>query len=67
MTGSRDSRGRMSGGWIWTTTVLLIGVVVLAAGYYSRQRIVFYGGLFLTLAGVLTGIQKLIGAQKSER
>ena len=41
-------------------TVLLLGIVVLAAGHFSGNRILFFAGLLTTLAGVFTGIRELI-------
>jgi hypothetical protein len=41
-------------------SVLLLGVVILAAGYFTGNRISFYAGVLVTLAGVLTGIQRVI-------
>jgi hypothetical protein len=42
------------------SSVLLVGIIVLAAGHFTGSRIAFYAGLLVTLAGVLTGIQRLV-------
>jgi hypothetical protein len=47
--------------------VLLLGIVTLAAGHYSNNRVVFSSGLLATLAGVLTGILQLIGRSNPRR
>ncbi len=41
-------------------SVLLVGIVVLAAGHFSGNRLAFYAGVLVTLAGVLTGIQEVV-------
>ena len=43
-----------------TAVVLLLGIVILAAGHYSDNRVAFYAGMLATLAGVLMGIQQLL-------
>jgi len=45
---------------IGIASVLLLGIVVLAAGYFTGNRIAFYAGVLVTLAGVSAGIQRLI-------
>ena len=47
-------------GLIITAWVLLMGVLALALGYDSGNRIAFWAGVSVTLAGVLSGIQRLI-------
>jgi hypothetical protein len=39
--------------------VLLVGIVVLAAGLFSGDRRAFYAGLLITLSGVLDGVRRL--------
>lgn len=40
--------------------VLLAGIVVLALGHFTGNRIEFYTGLLVILVGVLTGIVRII-------
>lgn len=51
---------KVDSGFIWIATVLLLGILVLGWGYFGRSPVGFYAGLLLTLAGVFTGIQKLL-------
>lgn len=60
MTQRRRAQKLVSSGMIWTATVLLVGIVVLAAGHYQGNRIAFYAGVLVTLAGVLAGVQQLV-------
>jgi hypothetical protein len=60
MVGSRRTHSQFDKGLISIASVLLLGIVVLAAGHFSGNRITFYAGVFVTLAGVLAGIQRLI-------
>jgi uncharacterized membrane protein HdeD (DUF308 family) len=41
-------------------SVLLLGIVGLATGFFSGSKIAFYAGVLVTLTGVLTGIQRLV-------
>ena len=41
-------------------TVLLIGILILAYGYYQQSHIAFYLGLIVIVAGVLSGILRII-------
>ena len=47
-------------GMIIIALVLLLGIALLAIGFFSGNKIAFYVGILITLAGVLTGIQRLI-------
>lgn len=40
--------------------VLLVGVLTIAYGYFNPSRIAFYAGLFLTVAGVITGVVHIV-------
>jgi len=49
---------------------MLLGIVILAAGYFTVNRIASYTGALVTLAGVITGIQRLVvqrGAWRAKR
>lgn len=52
-------RSRIDKGSVAIAVVLLVGVVVLAAGHFLGNRIAFYAGAVIILAGVLTGMQRL--------
>jgi hypothetical protein len=54
------ARKRVDAGLILTAVVLLVGIVALAAGFYSGDRRAFYGGLTVTVGGVLNGIRRLV-------
>lgn len=47
-------------GWIGIASVLLLGVIALAGGYFTANRVAFYAGLLVTLAGVMLGILQLV-------
>jgi hypothetical protein len=51
---------RVGTGMLVIAVVLLAGVLVLAGGYAAHNRIALYAGLMVTLAGVLTGIWRLL-------
>jgi len=46
--------GRVSNGTVISAIALLIGILVLAAGYYSHSQLLTYIGLILIVGGVLT-------------
>jgi uncharacterized membrane protein HdeD (DUF308 family) len=58
---------RVGTGLIWISVVLLVGILVLAAGYFTGNRLAFYAGTLVTLAGVFTGIQRLFLRDRSEQ
>jgi hypothetical protein len=60
MKAPRRTRIQVDGGMIIIASVLLLGIVVLAAGCFTGGRIALYAGLLVTLAGVLTGVQRLV-------
>jgi hypothetical protein len=60
MPGTSLMQHRVGAGLIWTAAVLLVGIVVLAAGYYTGSRVAFYLGAVVTLAGVLSGIRLVV-------
>jgi hypothetical protein len=60
MKASARAQSRVDKGMIGIASVLLLGIVVLAAGYLTGNRIAFYAGVLVTLAGVSAGIQRLI-------
>lgn len=40
--------------------VMLVGIVALGAGAFSGNRVAFYTGLLVTVAGVLSGVVRLV-------
>ena len=64
---SGRSQDRVGKGLIVMACVLLLGIVVLAVGHFSGNRIAFYAGLLVILAGVITGIQQLVVRKQSRR
>ncbi len=60
MEKQEETRKQAGKGLLITALVLLAGIVVLAVGYFSGNRVAFYAGLLITLAGVLIGIQQLV-------
>ena len=60
MRASRHPRPQVGKGMIIIASVLLLGIVVLAVGYFKVNHITFYAGLLITLAGVLMGVQRLM-------
>ena len=60
MKAPRRAQSRVDGGMIIVASVLLLGIVVLAVGHFTGNRIAFYAGVLVTLAGVFTGIQRLM-------
>ena len=45
---------------IGIAVVLLLGIIVLAVGFFRGNKIALYAGVLVTLTGVGTGIQRLI-------
>jgi hypothetical protein len=60
MPGTSLMQHRVGAGLVWTAVVLLVGIAVLAAGYYMGSRVAFYIGAVVTLSGVLTGIRQVV-------
>jgi len=52
-------------GMLIIASVLLLGIVVLAVGHFTGNRIAFYAGLLTTLAGVLSGVHRRIANDTS--
>jgi len=60
MIGLKRTQHEIGLGFIPMAMVLLAGIVVLAVGYTSGNRIALYAGVFITLGGVLTGFRQLV-------
>jgi hypothetical protein len=41
-------------------TVLLLGVLAIGYGYFHPSRSVLYAGMLLTVAGVITGVVRIL-------
>ena len=67
MRASGRTESQVDKGMISIASVLLVGIVVLAAGHFSGNRIAFYAGVLVTLTGVFTGIQRIIVQGESWR
>ncbi len=67
MRASGRTQSPVDKGMISIASVLLLGIVVLAAGYFSGHRVPFYAGVLITLSGIITGIQRLIVQGESRR
>jgi len=67
MVQSGRTQSQVGKGLIVVACVLLLGIVVLAVGHSSGNRIAFYAGVLVTLVGVLTGIQQLVVHKHSRR
>jgi hypothetical protein len=46
---------------------MMIGIVAIAYGYYERNNLFLYGGLILTLGGVLTETVHLVSGRSPMR
>jgi hypothetical protein len=60
MRPGRLMRARTGSGTVWIATVMLVGVVLMGAGYLQGKDIPLYAGVFVTLAGVLGAIVRLV-------
>jgi hypothetical protein len=46
--------------WIFLAVVLLVGILVIAYGYYEESKLVLYLGLTITLIGVISGVLRIV-------
>jgi hypothetical protein len=53
-------RDRVSGGTVAMTVVLLLGVLVAGYGALGGGRLAFWAGMLITLAGVMSGVVRLV-------
>jgi drug/metabolite transporter (DMT)-like permease len=60
-------RRRFSGRTVLAAIAMMIGVVAMAYGYYEGNNLFLYGGLILTLGGVLTETVHLLFLQSPMR
>ena len=46
--------------WIFLALILLVGILVIAYGYYQESKLVLYLGLAITLTGVIGGMLRIV-------
>lgn len=51
---------QVSGGQLGIATTALVGVLVMAYGVFSSNRLAVYAGVLLTAAAVLPGVVQII-------
>ena len=52
--------------WIFLGLILLVGILVIAYGYYQESKLVLYSGLTITLTGVIGGMLRIVIYPKDE-
>jgi hypothetical protein len=57
---TEPNRKKVTAKHLVIAVVLLLGIMVLAYGYFYESKIGLYVGLLLTAAGVLVGILQII-------
>jgi len=50
----------MKPGMWWLLVVLLVGVLLMTYGHLHENGLVLFAGLAVTLAGVLTGVIRIV-------
>jgi len=50
--------------WIFLALILLVGILMIAYGYYQESKLVLYLGLTITLIGVISGVFRIVLQQK---
>jgi len=46
--------------FIFLASILLLGILILAVGYYQNSKVALYSGLIIILFGVINGVLKII-------
>lgn len=46
--------------WIFLALILLVGILMIAYGYYHESKLVLYLGLTITLIGVISGAFRIV-------
>jgi membrane protein YdbS with pleckstrin-like domain len=46
--------------WIFLALILLVGILMIAYGYYQESKLVLYLGLTITLIGVINGVFRIV-------
>ena len=57
---TEPNRKKVTAKYVAITVVLLLGIMVLAYGYFYGSKIGLYVGLLLTTAGVLVGVLQMV-------
>jgi len=55
---------RVAGSQIGMAAVLLLGVLLMADGWFQPNQVVLEAGLLVTLAGVMTGIVGIVAPRR---
>jgi len=50
---------------IMVAITLLVGILILANGYYRDSKVSLYCGLFIVVAGVLEGVLRIIRSDEA--
>ena len=61
----RRTHTPVSSGLVWMAVVLLAGVLILGIGYFDRNDIAFYSGVFVIIGGVINGMTHLVAHRAS--
>ena len=58
----RATHARLRATWdqVGLAALLLIGVLLITYGYAQASRVALYAGLFITIAGVLMGVVRML-------
>ena len=57
---TEPNREKVTAKYVAIAVVLLLGIMVLAYGYFYESKIGLYVGLLLTAAGVLVGVLQMV-------
>ncbi len=60
MEHQRITATRVGSGVIWTAIWFLFGILLMGFGYVQQQTTALYVGVFVTFAGVLNAVVRLI-------
>jgi len=57
---TEPNRKKVTAKYVAIAVVVLLGIIVLAYGYFYESKIGLYAGLLLTAAGVFVGVLEMI-------
>ena len=57
---TEPNRKKVTAKYVAIAVVLLLGIMVLAYGYFNESKIGLYVGLLVTAAGVLVGVLQMV-------
>ena len=57
---TEPNRKKIPAKYVVIAVVLLLGIMVLAYGYFNESKIGLYVGLLVTAAGVLVGVLQMV-------